>query len=1543
MRLTWLPRSLVMLGLCVGVVAPGCAEERAPIDQVQPDALDKTNFIPVSYAALVGGARPGSLTPQMVAREPQWHLQVTVVDKPANTGAAGVSSYTQVERVQWEVTESLLIARQGYEQYRDAQANAARPGVGNNPRQGEVLAAFRITSHFDIQRSYNASTGERLNVRVENSTDRPWYQRQFMRVNWSQNLIGDYNPVSSRMWSGRIRMEFQQPNWVNNPEDPNRPVFDYGTHAGQPNTLRYFDVTNRVLLHTEEAGIPGLPGVPACYLYDRITESCLPADVSMRWSFRRLDPTRDYQPVALDGHRMERYGFFYSDQNGFSPHLGTAGQLERRYWANRHNLWMQHHARVANNGLDHKPGDAACTTDADCSGTSRTARCDTGTRTCGEIYLRCAPSERIQDPVQRQASADMQCAAVGSGAACDTDIATTRGDRLGLCLLPYRSRTVRPLAYHLSQNYPERLMPVTNSINQEWNRVFSYTVQQARYRECLLDPAGGGAAGCRRWTDPASPGNTDSRFVWVQCHNPVWGTATGPGQHTAMEVAATRDQGWDLPDACGPQGTSARLGDIRYNMIASVNELDAQGPWGLANISGDPETGEVLWARGAVWQTVTDSQAAFATDMVRVLNRDVSPEQFALGQTILDTYDYIRALGAREERTPEQRASDAQILRPRPVHRDYQSAEEIQTILNQTTFDHLRTISPESAEALDANAIDALSEEHRPGEPAVRNHRAFLRNLVARYQASLPSGAAQETSQQSMARLRGTRMEQAFMNREALLGAGFDPERDANNPLAMDAVSPARFNNMAFRQLRERWETLMEQHECRYSAEAQLDDDVIATMLYRFRHNEVPADVRFGRSWNFLAQGADPARCANEAPELDAEGRSNCPLNYDEIQNYIVQYMQYGVMLHELGHSVGERHNFSASADAMNYGDRYWELRRTAGTMATAGAAAPRADRIRPRWEHQAMGQPFYSPEEERQGVEEYAYSSVMDYKGWNLDAHGLMRYDRAFVLHGYADLVEAFDRVANPTEALIASESWNGGYQSAYRIGFSGTSTAPRAVSYHYTDIPRLIGVREDGNPDIRDDNRYPVFLRETTRQGYGAFNWSPDHTNQTNANRDGTRSETPHVLVPYMFGTDDWANYIWNTQRYDTGPDMYESMRYVSKNYQDYYFSNAFSRNRATFTVNGYRGRLEGRYFDQAYYSMRNATYLTSIYQNIIQGVPGDVANSTQVTSARLGAAMITDMFINAIVMPQSSASNRSAGRHCQRTRTDGSTVWDRGVQGSLCVDVPLGAGREFSSYYDFGSGFFWRYRITNAGSYHDKQISLDYLTETFNWVPGRTVIEFQDVHPLQINLYTMFPDQTVRFYGSLLSRDHDDIGPQVRPRAGMEPEILRTQFARLNLPAGTGMNQSGRNPALRAIDPNIGFTLELEAAAYLYGQLRLTFDRTARTSARLWADGDTWALQATPERRLVDFTNPFTGQVFHAVHIGGGMGELGERTGLSRRDTMANETGIAGRMLVQANRLADAWRNAPMSIRNERRNELQNYLDLLERVRDLSGWSN
>lgn len=541
---------------------------------------------------------------------------------------------------------------------------------------------------------------------------------------------------------------------------------------------------------------------------------------------------------------------------------------------------------------------------------------------------------------------------------------------------------------------------------------------------------------------------------------------------------------------------------------------------------------------------------------------------------------------------------------------------------------------------------------------------------------------------------------------------------------------------------------------------------------------------------------------------------------------------------------------------------------------------------------------------------------------------------------HGYVDMVEAFDQVADRTTAINMFQTIGGGGQQVASFGLLPNG---RLTSFHYTDLPRVVGtVTRNGQtvPNVGDDNRFDVFLWETSREGYNAFNWTPDHTNVANADRDGSPNPGGHLLVPYRFASDEYAGYYWYDQRYDAGADMFESIRYTSVRYLDYYFANAFARERTTFTTESYRSRMESRYLENLYYVMRLAAIYEVFYANIFAGVPNRAEWERQPATVanRLGIATSIDTFANAILMPQSSA--QYGGAHVLRTRPDGTRVYEQAQFGDRNeLDIRIGDGREFQTYYDWASGYFWRDRIINAGSYHDKVQCLDFMTDTFLFSAGRA-FDVMDLRDYQVNMYTVYPGQTIRFFGSLLSRDHADVGPLVR-NPGPRYTLERTRIATLNLPPGTGPGQNGRDPSLNAVDPNLNFTGELFAATYAMTGLSGTFDQRFIQFARLWADGDNFAVPTSAGTPLVSFTDPATGLVYRAIHMGGGPGEPGEDVGLSARDRARNETGIGARMLLHAQDLRNAMEAAPAGSprRQALARELQQYVDLLNVMRNLN----
>ena len=58
------------------------------------------------------------------------------------------------------------------------------------------VAAYPILAHVDVQREYNAQTGEQSNVISENISDRLWHERDFIRVDWGNNQVTNFDFIA---------------------------------------------------------------------------------------------------------------------------------------------------------------------------------------------------------------------------------------------------------------------------------------------------------------------------------------------------------------------------------------------------------------------------------------------------------------------------------------------------------------------------------------------------------------------------------------------------------------------------------------------------------------------------------------------------------------------------------------------------------------------------------------------------------------------------------------------------------------------------------------------------------------------------------------------------------------------------------------------------------------------------------------------------------------------------------------------------------------------------------------------------------------------------------------------------------------------------------------------------------------------------------------------------------------------------------------------------------------------------------------------------
>ena len=157
------------------------------------------------------------------------------------------------------------------------------------------------------------------------------------------------------------------------------------------------------------------------------------------------------------------------------------------------------------------------------------------------------------------------------------------------------------------------------------------------------------------------------------------------------------------------------------------------------------------------------------------------------------------------------------------------------------------------------------------------------------------------------------------------------------------------------------------------------------------------------------------ARQANKLFPLPAATDPNYPAELfqrdQSLHEWIREQFHLSVIAHEMGHSMGLRHNFTGSFDALNYHTEYWQIRTRNGAEHYCGfpgaldATTPHTngtDCVGPRWVDPVTDQ------EVNDAIWKWGSTTVMDYPGDNTqDMNDIGSYDKAAMRFGYADIVD--------------------------------------------------------------------------------------------------------------------------------------------------------------------------------------------------------------------------------------------------------------------------------------------------------------------------------------------------------------------------------------------------------------------------------------------------------------------------------------------------------------------------------------------------------
>lgn len=1258
--------------LIAAMVIAGCAEERDPINRVQPYALPKSFFIGDDY--------------QDITDDPEFWGRNSVVD--VGYGASQDLLFTstigqQVSRLKWQVTEDLLIARATYERIIGADGKGEpvydKNGVvvGSETHDGIIVAAFPIEKHFDVVNSYNPTTGERINVLEENAYDRPWYERDYIRVNWSINMNTDsydFDTLSAMGVYGGLKYEPMR-YYVEDPNDKNAPFFDMENF--------YFDVTTKVfakpgMIHI---GRWGIDSFPACYLSADVgggtapAGNCNPVELTLRHSFRRVVDT-DFEPVEYDGQKFTVAGGFLTDRYGYNREYGMTDQLWHRL-LNHYDIWEYSHYYE---NYEEMKGAIRCYTE--------------------ETTPWGADPHRDED----ENGTEDECEAAGKGSRCDTF--------KQMCTLPFQDREPAPMVWYHSQesNRDPIYFEATDHAVNDWDVAMRHAVQVAKYAECQRV----GEKDCKKKYPAVWEGQMDDAWDAILLTREIDACRHGYAHDVTGSTQAERQEGcakvaeqigqkrgyskaviefakldemvllchspvtFDDPEACAPadermpqgydyakcqaaiNGTEAdatdddieacktarvaRMGDLRYHMVNNIETPQTPSPWGIMVSAIDPTSGQVISTSANVWTWVNDYISQLVIDQLRLIKGAVTIQEI----TGMKNPEVVNSWGETE---------DGQVAETASAWR--KAATNITT--NGGVFGKLsraevsRRMSSWAFKKEDLKLLDKLEEP-----PAASDLQPLSSHVMKSFQEIREMKAADVGGQNRalyearMKSLRGTPMEAELMTPAIQQLAGVQ-NLDLNENV-LNLASPLRAGNPTVQ--REMQRTLQNALHKRGIQMMTLENaDEMAQIPLSLAGFADIMEEKFGS----LKRG--------EKESVDAyKGR------LDKMRNYMSYKIQYGVITHEIGHSISHRHQFVSSSDAWSFRPQYWQLRTKDGAVNNicSDLSSDGEDCVGPRyWD------PVTKNEEDNL-IWMFQNSSVMDYGGDILtDFLGIGGYDllATRMFYGQTLAVHASDDYKSNTDTGSAVIGKIGGRFGGI-LGIQYSRDGDNSNPIHYSELQKefeLISDCQAVNADDfkpwyydedRDGNFHPVvdaLIVKGDGKKYTKCRQQPVDYVTWNDLRMPTAQEAKgfymefgcvdkqgRTRLPQSFASDEWAD-LGNASvyRHDNGADVYEIFNFlISKMEMEHVFDN-YRRNRTGFSVRSGAGRAYGRYNAK----VRDGAKGLGLYRSMIEDGDGELGMNNETMWRRvvaqfgkgmqeniIASGMVFDHFARELARPQS-----------------------------------------------------------------------------------------------------------------------------------------------------------------------------------------------------------------------------------------------------------------------------------------------------------------
>ncbi|HSZ81385.1 MAG TPA: zinc-dependent metalloprotease [Polyangia bacterium] len=960
--------------MALGAVAAamGCAGQ-GDIDRTQPDKVLKSIFFDSNGQPKI------------------FYFRQTYVDVPPTSAWAFEGTQGTMDKVRFQIQEKFLVGYRAYD-YAPGSENAFTSTANN---MDTPLLVYAIESQFDVKREYNAGTGEQTNVISENTTDRPWDQRDYMRVDWSHN-IADTSTAADEFDPTTQWMPILD---VANPSYVQETVMSDPTFADRPiMTADYIDFVQHVTKTPDYAACANLyPGVDDGGPWD-----CGPAQIGVRNSLMPVKPS-SYEPLNYPDN------YPVLDTNGNQIEL-----LPNGYPCTADTFQL---AGGTYNGSDCSPATVGAFSKFGFFRTVvQTYNRNYGATQDGREYF--ANRWNIWDDVDL------------TGKSVFNADGTIRN-------VPITQRKPKPIVYYTNIEFPDdqALVAQAQQVAADWSDTLKQTIgallASAAQPNSVISPSTVAALAAQQpemvvlKQNSCNLTNVQSFLNAANNANIAQTVTTSIGlpvksldlAHLAQTCSIMEAMTASLADGDPNKFTWQRNGDLRYSFFYWVDRPEPAEPLGYGPASADPQTGEIISASLYNYGAGLDMYAQTSADAVELLNNQISVDDLLSGKTIADVL---------KETSQASAARAAQVLTP---------------------------------------AAKAMVMSHLPPVDTTTGTARLI---------PIPGG--QTASKMSL--IKGTQVEQQMMTPDIL--AAMLPDTKPGQQLTADQFAQA-------------------------SPVTWLDPTALASKAQAAQSLSTNGCV-------FLGEFADDA-VMGLAITLKQQGYSGQAL-WEKLRVMIFR----GLADHEMGHTMGLRHNFSGSSDALNYADQFWNIHETMPST---------------QWDANS--------------ISEYRYSTVMDYGSrFNSDFRGLGKYDYAAIRFGYGQLVDVMPAGAgNETGAQLAND-----------IFFDD-----------YTKLPKLL----NGVDNLQAGGVEPYdMVRAQAQTVYQA--------NATSKNPQGGFLVSNER--PYMFCSDEYIGNMYCKQ-WDYGANQQEIVDDSTDRFRNYFVFNAFKRGRLNWSINGYLDRLLQRYF--------------------------------------------------------------------------------------------------------------------------------------------------------------------------------------------------------------------------------------------------------------------------------------------------------------------------------------------------------------------------